>query len=530
MRSLESEARHSLRTDPLPIPWGQMVVFLFALLWLSALAWWHRNVMMDDPWITFRYAQNLLAGHGWVFNPGEPLEGYSNFLWVLLNLLPISLDVEPFGFARLAGWASAAAMLGLLVFGLGRPGGLLHVPRSAHAAILLASCYPLAVWSIGGLETAFHTLLVTLFAFALAGLLDRPDARRAAIAGGLLLALGLSRPEGAMFAALLALVPLWHRGKGGWTGVAVAGAVFLAGYLAYTWWRLQTFGTIIPNTVSAKVGGGPISRAWEGLGYAFGYLSGPPSVLLLLAGLGIWRWWGALLRRVPGDPEAALLAAMLAVVLLQGAFAVAVGGDWMPSVRFLVPGLPALCVAAGLEVRRWIAPLRGVVLFFMLAGGVLQARAEPMLRWCRWAAKEMGGVPLVQPLAEAGAWLGRHGTPDQLLAGSEAGILPYRAEMRFVDMLGLVDGHVASLPGGLHEKYDPAYVLSREPDFIVLGWIEEADGAWPMWEADRAMAEHSGFAAAYEERARWPRPMPTAGWGMQPGYVAVYGRAEPGGP
>ena len=38
----------------------------------------------DDAFITFRYAANLAHGHGLVFNPGERVEGYSNFLWTVL--------------------------------------------------------------------------------------------------------------------------------------------------------------------------------------------------------------------------------------------------------------------------------------------------------------------------------------------------------------------------------------------------------------------------------------------------------------
>src|SRR5689334_12867356 len=38
----------------------------------------------DDAYISYRYAQNLVAGQGLVFNPGERVEGYSNLLYVLL--------------------------------------------------------------------------------------------------------------------------------------------------------------------------------------------------------------------------------------------------------------------------------------------------------------------------------------------------------------------------------------------------------------------------------------------------------------
>lgn len=39
--------------------------------------------LTDDAFISFRYARNLVEGHGLVYDLGEYVEGYSNFLWVL---------------------------------------------------------------------------------------------------------------------------------------------------------------------------------------------------------------------------------------------------------------------------------------------------------------------------------------------------------------------------------------------------------------------------------------------------------------
>ncbi|MCX7840525.1 MAG: hypothetical protein N2559_13895, partial [Anaerolineae bacterium] len=41
---------------------------------------------VDDAYISFRYAQNALRGHGLVFNPGERVEGFTNFLWTALMI------------------------------------------------------------------------------------------------------------------------------------------------------------------------------------------------------------------------------------------------------------------------------------------------------------------------------------------------------------------------------------------------------------------------------------------------------------
>ena len=57
----------------LSLPW------LALLAWLTSVAWF----LTDDAFISFRYVRNLLEGHGLVFNPGEYVEGYTNFLWIL---------------------------------------------------------------------------------------------------------------------------------------------------------------------------------------------------------------------------------------------------------------------------------------------------------------------------------------------------------------------------------------------------------------------------------------------------------------
>src|SRR5687768_6103211 len=39
--------------------------------------------VVDDALTSMQYAKNLALGHGVVFNVGERVEGYTNFLWVL---------------------------------------------------------------------------------------------------------------------------------------------------------------------------------------------------------------------------------------------------------------------------------------------------------------------------------------------------------------------------------------------------------------------------------------------------------------
>ena len=49
----------------------------------------------DDAFISFRYAQNLVEGHGLVYNIGERVEGYTNFLWTILFAPFIGAGLDP---------------------------------------------------------------------------------------------------------------------------------------------------------------------------------------------------------------------------------------------------------------------------------------------------------------------------------------------------------------------------------------------------------------------------------------------------
>ena len=55
-------------------------------LWLACVA--------EDAFISFRFARNLVRGYGLVWYPGEgPVEGYTNFSWVLLSAGGIRLGL-----------------------------------------------------------------------------------------------------------------------------------------------------------------------------------------------------------------------------------------------------------------------------------------------------------------------------------------------------------------------------------------------------------------------------------------------------
>ncbi|MCC5874809.1 MAG: hypothetical protein JJU11_01190 [Candidatus Sumerlaeia bacterium] len=509
----------SLNLDPIPIPWKRVLPMLIAASWFLALAWWHRFVVMDDPWITFQYARNLFLGEGLVFNPGDRLEGYSNLTWVLLMLPALAANVELLGYARLLGIMSGLAMFALLIF----RGSGCGLRRGGSAALLLAGCYPLAVWAMGGLETAFVALLVLALLMECARANTADSTRQGIIIGSLLSLLVLSRPEGAMYAVIpLATFPVIDKEKR--KAIFLALGIFLMVLLIYTIWRWWYFGTIVANTVQAKVGGNPFATLWRGFTYALAYLGGIPILILVVGGVAAWRC------RFVDDKSARsrpLILAALAALGIQVLFVLGVGGDWMPAHRFLVPALAPMVILGAIGMERWLLPFRLGFVGILLLGGLVQAKTEPMLNWCRWSAKESGGELNIEPLRKTGMYIAAISRPDDLLAATEAGVLPYYGELRFLDMLGLVDAYIASLPGSMHEKLDADYVLDRAPKFIVLGITITDEGEEGSWAPDRLLLEHPDFHQQYTEIKRWDRHMAPADYShLLQGANVLYERKD----
>jgi arabinofuranosyltransferase len=144
---------------PRPHEW----LLLGVLLWMTDRYRW----LMDDPFIYFRYGDNLLLlGRGLVYNAGEYVEGFSSPLWMLL-LLPLrALGLDYYALVRVVALGCAAAY-GCAMIWVNRrmsPAAARTVdfPLAASAAH-----YGLATHFSSGLETPLVQLSAPLFAAAL---------------------------------------------------------------------------------------------------------------------------------------------------------------------------------------------------------------------------------------------------------------------------------------------------------------------------------------------------------------------------
>ncbi len=298
-----------------------------SLALLLVHAWWYR-FLTDDAFISFRYARNLARGHGLVFNAGfERVEGYTNFLWVIVLAAFDRAGIAPERIANVLSLLCGVAIWWLVLRASLRPGRPLWLALAP--AILLAANRSFAVWCTSGLETKAFELLA--FSGALRAVAEiesrRSGARETWVLSSLLLALAsLTRPDGTLVAAgLFAARWILERRAGGARLPAVAlgvglFATILAAHLAF---RLAYYGDWLPNTYYAKVGG----RTWWSMGLAyvttFAIEYGVVFWLPLLAAAAS----SALRPRVapsPSEPRAALFAGALAPYVV---YLAAIGGD-----------------------------------------------------------------------------------------------------------------------------------------------------------------------------------------------------------
>lgn len=422
-----------------------------------------RHHVTDDAFISFRYLANLLAGHGLVYNPGEPVWGYTHFGWIVLLLGPVAAGMDPLATARVLGLLATAATFAMLLLRAavgGRAEGLDWVGPA-----LLAANGAFLAQAFSGLETSLFTaqVLGTLAVLRLARERGRDIGFAAA---GLSAALATwVRPEGLFLAGLLAGELLLERSAAG--GRMRRLAALLAGYLPLVLaWDLAMwsfYGAFWPNTLDAKVGLS-VEQLRRGLHYGWTFaLHYPLALALPIAAALTWR------RARPA--ERTLLRAML----LFSALPVLVGGDWMLGYRLFHTPLALAAALAPLALRGLIRPRSagGRRAAWALALAVaLCVSALPS--WLDERVRFGSERTLVYAGLDVGRFMRENLPPGSLLATSTGGSIPYASGLPIVDMMGLNDVTIAArreLPAewkGI-EKGDGRYVLSRRPDFIQLG-------------------------------------------------------------
>jgi hypothetical protein len=440
----------------------------------------------DDAYISYRYAYNLSEGNGPVWNTGERVEGYTNFLWVgiLAGVHKVGGDIVLTGrwlgyaLAVTAGAGTYAVTRELLPGNPGRIAGFL-------ACILLAASGAWSMWATAGLEAPLFATL------SLAGILlhmrERPRGARAGwppLSAVLWAGVALTRADGVLFFAVSgvfkvgdAFVRMGHapRGERGAVALRAAGhvllwvAIFAAIYVPYFIWRYSYYDWFFPNTYYAKVGDG-LDQLDRGVKYVLGFLQESGGWLLLLMPLAIAE---SAVRRTAA-------AYVLVLTGVWFGYTAWVGGDALLRYRFLAPVLPlyysvmAVTAVAVATRLRSAMPRQRYVAESIASLAVLAAVAVTIQPQAVDAIDTRGEREAVEERVAIGRWMRAELPANTTVALIPVGAFGYESRLPVLDMLGITDEHIAHrdldlgrLAAG-HEKYDSDYVLNQEPDIILL--------------------------------------------------------------
>jgi hypothetical protein len=424
------------------------VVALTLVLGLLAAFW---EYTQDDVFITYAYSRNIALGNGFVFNPGEYVQGTTTPLYALLmaGIYRLTPDLLHVG-----NGLSALFLLVGCAFAVSLPRR--SPSRIGQAALVLTLITSPLIYVSFGMETLFYFALL-MASFWLWARQRRVLAILAAAA------LTWTRADGLVLGATLCLIALWEARK----ERPIAG---VAPWFIFAW---LYFGSPLPNTFGAK------QEFLQGLKF---WTDG-------------WNWWGSFygnnpltLLAVPfiligllqalRQPALRVLA-LWAILYTAGYTALNVTAFWYYTA--LVGVLIVLAVVGGeyamrqaLRTQR-IQPYRRVILGLCIGIVVLTSVLSVVRAWDFHAPPER-----VATYHLLGEWLAAHTPPESSVVVADLGIVGYYAQRRMIDSFGLITPDLTTTrePETAIEKFQPDYVVATQyfffQRFVHSDWFSAA--------------------------------------------------------
>lgn len=432
------------------------------------------NIIIEDQFITLRYARNLARGAGPVFNVGERVEGFSSPLWVFIHAPAFRAGLDIFTYNRVL----------CIIFGLAHFPILSLIMRKydpslqrgavrIFPSIILALSFPFLFWTKSGMETVLASLLLLsgsgLLAFGRLG------------AGSLLMGLfAITRPEGIIYMPVAAVIFMLDKNNGSvrdYSRAILPGATI---FILYVVFRIFYFGDWLPNSFYAKVSVNSLHQKWQGVQYYLQWILGMRGAALILSLILLLRARELLARAGP----------WIFIIVMNAVFILAVGGDYMPHFRFIVVSLPAAAIVIGLGIMSlcsheylrqgplWRAMSGFLVLIFALvlhpdtgrhlkAAWYAMARPEDLPVAAAGAAqhwKDLWHTRPGQPNRFVGEWTANNLSPGEKIAMDQCGLIPYLSNAWTVDVLGIMTPAMTGIPA----NQKPSLLMSMDIKYMLL--------------------------------------------------------------
>ena len=232
---------------------NQLSVVIAGILIFSGICLSMADFVLDDAFITYRYALNL-ATHGVLeWNLGaDPVEGYTSFLWVLVNAAGIWAGFDPVPLSKALALAAGWMIIGLIA----RESRSLRWPLAAAIVGGVALNPALGLLTMQGMETTLASALMLGAGLLALSVQEKPSRAFFAALHAVTFLAFLARPDTAIFTGvvLIALAFLLASGNR-WADLKMhlaAGLILAVALALYMSWRISYFGYFFPNTYYIK--------------------------------------------------------------------------------------------------------------------------------------------------------------------------------------------------------------------------------------------------------------------------------------
>ena len=487
--------------------WGSIFIYKTSFIAIDG----NRHFsLIDDAMISMRYAWNFSHGLGLVWNAGERVEGYSNFLMTLLMSLATwvlskenaVLAIQIFGILTIIFNAFLVYKIAELIFE--KIENKKAIALLSFAGVLFY--YPLAYWTIFGMETGLTTLFVLLGVYW-AVYWQKHNKRWQLNLVGLTFGLAFLTRNDSLVFAVLTLAYLFYeelrtsRENRRFFQLLITTSIFFSFVLGQTLFRYLYYGYPLPNTYYLKVSKVPMSvRINDGFLYVLQIIKYSIVPLIFVFASSILKpqkekWF------------------ILSLLFFSLAYQVWTGGDVFWFWRFSVPIFPLVITLFSASVINAVTTaikrvdkisfrLEALLLFSFIVVIIAPYWQEITFRkpilYSEQNKHNMDVVIAINKLTKDDASIGVYW----------AGLIPYYTDRYTIDFLGKSDPYIAhtyphlpskitwfktiTMPG--HNKYDLAYSIKKlQPDYIQrFYWGETNIRKWAIQRYQRVEYRSEG--------------------------------------
>lgn len=436
------------------------VLFLFACSQFLLFRQWG----LDDGYIVFRIAHNLISGLGWHFNPEEAVNPSTS----VMNTLLIAILGKIIHNIPIAGHLVS----GFAIFGSSCL--LFLILRSSSSIVALCSglglTFLLAHEFIWGLETALFVFLIFLFLYC---------EQHNYFSWWILGLLALTRPDGLLLVGLKTFKEWKKERTFPWNGISIVFFILLP-WMVYSFYNFQQF---FPGTFAKKMWQGQSGYWGGGISiYArdlFHYLNSSSGLYKCFLSMSFFGFYAIIRDRHP------LIFLLAFCFIQQGAY-----------VYFNVPGYP--WYFAILEVTCLTSTCyfvchcvkRNDRLFFLENSRVIRATIAIAVMFSFYSIYDSFQHPRLSPIYETyvdGISIIDRQFPEGALATVEVGAIGFHTNRKIIDLTSLTSANPEYLTAANLDSF-----FKEIPSLVILHN--------PVWPFEKALVNDYRFKKAYQKQ------------------------------